>query len=84
MDRNNLQGERDLYEHAINQWILGRNGERDRLIMRMYLFDGITYSRMLDRLGEIAERTKDPTYGIGEDQLKKVIRKRKSELFRHI
>lgn len=84
MDRNNLQRERDLCEHAIDQWILGRNGERDRLILRMYLFDGITYSRMLDRLGEIARRTNDPTYEIGEDQLKKVIRKRKAELFKHI
>ena len=68
---------RDQYEHAINQWILGRNAERDRIILRIFLFDGITYEQMQRRLDEMQ-------YPIGIDQLKKIIKKRKAELFRHI
>lgn len=68
---------RDLYDHAIDQWILGRNGERDRLILRIYLFDGITYEEMQKRLDEMK-------YPLSIDQLKKIVTKRKKELFRHI
>lgn len=65
------------YEAAIYQWIIGRNGERDRKILSMYLFDGITYSEMLDRLHQDG-------YSIELDRLKKVISERKEQLFRHI
>ena len=75
---------RDQYDHAIDQWILGRNAERDRLILKMYLFEGITYKNMLLRLEKMAEDMKDPSYYIGEDRLKQVIRKRKKELYSHI
>ena len=68
---------RDQYEHAIEQWILGRNAERDRIVLRMYLFDGITYAKMQERLDGM-------DYPLSLDQLKKIIRKRKAELFRHI
>lgn len=68
---------RDQYDHAIDQWILGRNAERDRLILRIYLFDGITYEQMQRRLDDL-------NYPLGIDQLKKVIRKRKAELFKHV
>ena len=68
---------RDQYDHAIDQWILGRNAERDRIILRIYLFDGITYEQMQRRLDEM-------NYPLGIDQLKKVIRKRKAELFKHV
>ena len=68
---------REEYDRAIDQWILGRNGERDRLILRMFLFDGVTYEKMQKRLDEI-------DYPLSIDQLKKIIRKRKNELFRHL
>ena len=68
---------RDQYEHAIDQWILGRNAERDRLILKIYLFDGITYESMQRRLDEMK-------YPLSIDQLKKIVTKRKKELFRHI
>lgn len=69
--------DRDLVEAGIVRWINGRNGERDRMILRMYLFDGITYEKMLDRLEESG-------YEIGKDRLKQVIRSRKAQLFRHV
>lgn len=68
---------RDQYDHAIDQWILGRNAERDRMILRIYLFDGITYEEMQKRL----DAQQCP---LSIDQLKKIVRKRKEELFKHI
>lgn len=68
---------REELEKAIWTWIIGRNGERDRLILAMYLFDGVTYEKMLDRLEENG-------YYMTVDNLKKIIRKRKEQLFRHI
>lgn len=64
-------------ETAIQQWIIGRNGERDRVILAMYLFDGITFAKMQDRLEGLG-------YTLSIDQIKKIVRKRKEELFRHI
>lgn len=69
--------DREIIEPAIIRWINGRNGERDRIILRMYLFDGITYNAMLDRLEESG-------YELSKDRLKQVISKRKEQLFRHI
>lgn len=68
---------RDETEAAIQQWILGRNGERDRVILSMYLFDGITFSQMQARLDSMG-------YPLSIDQLKKIVRKRKEQLFRHL
>lgn len=70
--------DRDVVEPAIHRWINGRNGERDRMILIMYLFDGITYEKMLDRIEEANYLP------MTRDNLKKVIRKRKEQLFRHI
>lgn len=69
--------DREKYEPLIWRWINGRNGERDRFILSMYLFDGITYEQMLDRLEERG-------YSITKDRLKQIIRTRKEQLFRHV
>lgn len=68
---------RDDLEVAIQQWIIGRNGERDRIILAMYLFDGITFARMQDRLLNMG-------YDLSIDRIKKIVRERKEYLFRHI
>lgn len=68
---------RSDYEAAIWQWIIGRNGERDRKILSMYLFDGVTYEEMQRRLDADG-------YPLSIDQLKKIIKTRKGQLFRHI
>lgn len=75
---------RDQYDHAIDQWILGRNAERDRIILRMYLFDGITYEQMQKRLDKLSDEISVPSYRLSIDRLKKVISERKEELFKHI
>ena len=68
---------RDDIQKAIDQWILGRNGERDRVILRIYLFDGVTFAKMQERLDDMG-------YPLSIDQIKKIIRRRKEELFRHV
>lgn len=75
---------RDQYDHAIDQWILGRNAERDRIILKIYLFDGITFEMMQKRLDKMALDRDDPKYSLSIDQLKKIIHKRKFQLFKHI
>lgn len=74
---NDLNLPRDVVERAIWQWIIGRNGERDRRILSIYLFDGVTYEEMQRRLDEEG-------YPLSIDQLKKVISRRKGQLFRHL
>lgn len=64
-------------ELAIYQWIIGRNGERDRIIMSMYLFDGLT-------LPEMQRRLDDRGIELSIDGIKRIIRKRKEQLFRHL
>lgn len=68
---------RDDIEEGIHQWILGRNGERDRFLLRMYMLDGITYEEMQRRMDSAG-------YPLSIDRMKKIVRKRKEELFRHI
>lgn len=68
---------RDQIETAIYQWINGRNGERDRVILGMYLLDGITFRQMQERLEAIG-------YPLSIDQIKKIVRKRKEQFFRHV
>lgn len=68
---------RDSIEQAIHQWIIGRNGERDRVILSMYMFDGVTFAEMQRRLDDIG-------YPLSIDQIKKIVRKRKEQLFKHI
>lgn len=75
---------RDQYDHAIDQWILGRNAERDRIILKIYLFDGITFDKMQKRLDKMAVDLNDPKYELSIDQLKKIVHKRKFQLFKHI
>lgn len=75
MDRKDLN--RDLIAHAIDQWIIGRNGERDRIVLSMYMFDGITVREMQKRLDAMG-------YELSIDGIKRIIRKRKEQLFRHI
>lgn len=75
MDKADIN--RDAYAHAIGQWIIGRNGERDRIVLSMYLFDGITTAEMQRRLDQMG-------YELSIDGIKRIIRKRKEQLFRHI
>lgn len=43
---NNIDLSRSEWENAIDQWIIGRNSERNRKMLKRRLLDGITYERL--------------------------------------
>lgn len=59
-------------EHLIDEWIIGRNAERDRQILKRRLLDGITYDRLAEEF--------DPSVR----QLKNIIYRSEDRLFSHI
>ena len=59
-------------ERLMDEWILGRNAERDRAILRRRLFDGITYERPAEEFDLSVRCTKEICY------------KGQSRIFKHI
>ena len=53
-------------DRLIDEWILGRNAERDRKILRRRLFDGITYERLAEEFDLSVRQVKNIVYK-GED-----------------
>lgn len=68
---------RKAVDDAIEEWVIGRNGERDRIIMRMHLFDGITFQEMQKRLDKTG-------YPLSIDRLKQIINRRLPQIQKHI
>ena len=62
----------------IQEWVIGKNAERDREIMRYWLLDGLTYE-------EIATRymLAHPDAPISLDTVKRTIYRRKPQIFKH-
>ena len=46
----------------INEWILGKNAERDRAIIRRRLFDGITFEKLAEEFDLSIRQTKNIVY----------------------
>ena len=63
---------RSELEHLIDEWIIGRNAERDRKILKRRLLDGITYDRLAEE------------FDLSVRQLKNIIYKAEDRLFSHI
>lgn len=59
-------------EHLIDEWIIGRNAERDRKILKRRLLDGITYDRLAEE------------FDLSVRQLKNIIYRAEDRLFSHI
>lgn len=70
---------RSKMQEAIDEWIIGTNGERDREILALRLFDGLTYE-------QIAVRYQDrhPQCPLSVDTIRRTLYKREAQLFRHI
>ena len=68
-------------ENGINEWIIGRNAERNRLILKWKLIDGLSYMEIMNRLNtdEYPE-----SYHLLVRQIQRIIRKTETILFRHI
>ena len=64
--------------NAINEWIIGRNGEREREILRYRLIDGLTYEQIAVRYQE--NHSDEP---LSVDTIKRAIYKREPQLYKH-
>lgn len=63
---------RSELEHLIDEWIIGRNAERDRQILKRRLLDGVTYDRLAEE------------FDLSVRQLKNIIYRAEDRLFSHI
>lgn len=59
-------------ERLADQWITGRNAERDREIIKRRLIDGITYERLAEDF-ELSDR-----------QIKNIVYKRQEAIYKHV
>ena len=59
-------------EAAINEWIVGKNAERDRKVMYRRLIDGICYEPLAEE------------FDLSVRQIKRIIYKCEEIIFRHI
>lgn len=59
-------------DSVIDEWIIGRNAERNRAILKRRLFDGITYERLAEE------------FDMSVRQIKTIVYKNEDILFRHI
>lgn len=63
---------RSEWERIINEWIIGKNAERDRDILIKNLLDGVTYERLAEH------------YEIEPRQVGRIVTKRMQNLISHI
>lgn len=68
-------------ENGIDEWIVGRNAERNRIILKKKLIDGWSYQQILNYL---CQDDMPDSYKIEIRQLQRVIRKGRRILFSHI
>ena len=54
----------------IEEWIIGKNAERDRAILRRRLFDGITFEKLSEEFGLSVRQTKVIVYKCEEKVFK--------------
>jgi DNA-directed RNA polymerase specialized sigma24 family protein len=63
---------RDDIEDAIDKWIIGRNAERNRQILKRRILDGITYDRLAEEFELSVRQVKNIVYH-GEEKIYKHI-----------
>ena len=68
-------------ENGIDEWIIGRNGKRNRLILKMKLIDGLSYTEIAN---ELSKEDYPDSYKLEVRQIQRIIRKSEDVLFRHI
>lgn len=63
---------RTQIENAIEEWIVGKNAERDRKILKRRLIDGICYEPLAEE------------FELSVPQVKRIIYKGEEKIFKHI
>jgi len=59
-------------EHAIDEWIVGRNAERNRMILKRRLIDGICFEPLSEE------------FDLSVSQVKRIVYKHEKKLFRFL
>lgn len=59
-------------DSLIEEWIIGKNAERDRAILRRRLFDGITFEKLSEE------------FGLSVRQAKVIVYKCEEKIFKHL
>lgn len=60
IDRYDLS--RSEWENLIDEWLIGKNAERDRAIMRRRLFDGVCFEPLAEEFDLSVQQTKNIVY----------------------
>lgn len=63
---------RDDWEKLIDQWIIGRNSERDRAILKRRLLDGIVFEKLAEEFELSIQQTKTIVYRTTEKLIKHI------------
>lgn len=63
---------RSAIEHLIDEWIIGKNSERDRAILKRRLLDGICYEPLAEE------------FDLSVRQIKNIVYRSEMRLFKHI
>lgn len=58
----NLDISRSELEEIIDEWIIGKHGERNRQILKRRLVDGITYERLAEEFDLSPQQIKNIVY----------------------
>lgn len=72
MNVDSFNCSREQWEHLIDQWILGKNGERDRNILKRRLLDGLTFERLAEE------------FKLSRQRVQAIVYKRQEQLFKRI
>ena len=62
---------RSEIEKLIDEWIIGRNAERDRSILKRRLIDGITYEKLAEE------------FNLSVRQVKNIVYRSQEKLYKH-
>ena len=63
---------RPVIEHLIDKWIIGKNSERDRAILKRRLLDGVCYEPLAEE------------FDLSVRQIKNIVYRSETRLFKHI
>lgn len=63
---------RSEIENLIDEWVIGRNADRDRKILKRRLLDGICYEPLAEE------------FGLSVRQTKNIVYKTEKKLFKHM
>lgn len=68
----NIDLPRSVFEHLIYEWIIGKNSECDRAILKRRLLDGVCYEPLAEE------------FDLSVRQIKNIVYRSETRLFKHI